>query len=124
MLATLFIALFIGGSTANSLETDCGSVRRVPPDWNNAVRKITARKDRLFGHLIGKSKAHVRRCQGEPDKEKLNAWTYVEKLTPGMRDSWHSWVVKFQGDQVVEVEVRSIGGGCIRVPPPPKDRIP
>ena len=118
MRGTLLIALFIAGSAAASAETICMRVHRIPLLLNKPRLKVRSRKGPLFGHLIGRSKSEVRRCQGEPASETPDAWTYHERLGPGAHSFQHSWVVKFKQDKVVEVEVSRVGVGCILILPP------
>ena len=118
MRRTLLIALFIAGSNAASAETVCTRVHRIFPPLKRQWVKVISPKGPLFGHLIGRSKSHVRECQGEPASETPDAWTYHERLGPGAHSFQHSWVVKFKQDKVVEVEVISKAVGCILILPP------
>jgi hypothetical protein len=118
MKGTLLIALFVAGSATVSAGTECKRVHRISTRLSKPQLKVLSRHDPLFGHLIGRSKADVLECQGEPAVEKPDAWTYNERLGPGAHSFRHAWVVKFRQGKVVEVEVRREAVGCILIPSP------
>ena len=114
----LLVALFVAGSATVNADAICGRVNRISSPLNRPQWKVTARKDRLFGHLIGLSASEVIECEGEPAEKKPDAWTYHERLGPGAHTFLHHWVVKFKQGKVVEVEVIREAVGCILIRPP------
>lgn len=118
MKGILLVTLLVAGSTTSSADTLCGRVHRISTPLSKPQRKIIARSDPLFGHLIGLSASEVIECQGEPAMKKPDTWTYHERLGPGAHSFRHHWVVKFKQSEVVEVEVKREAVGCILIPPP------
>jgi len=118
MKSALLIALVIVSSAIVSAEPVCRRVHRISEFSSKPQRKVISRTDPEFGHLIGRSKSEVFKCQGEPAEMKPDAWIYHESLGPGAYSFLHSWIVKFKRDKVVEVEVIQKAIGCIHIPPP------
>src|SRR6185436_13006821 len=118
MTGTLLVAMIIAGSTAASAGTVWPKARRFPPALSGPQRKITSRKDSMFGYLTGRSESEVLASKGEPSVKKPEAWIYRQRLGPGAHSFRYLWVVKFRRGRVVEVEERREAVGCILIPPP------